>query len=116
MIINDIKKNVMKVLNLFFVIAATVGIVLTGCKEEEKDLIVQVSSVSLNKNTLTLTVGNTETLFATIVPENANNKNVTWSSNAIDIATIDQNGKVTAIAAGEAIITVATSDGEKSAT
>ena len=74
-----------------------------------------VSAVSLNKTELALTVGDTQTLTATITPDDANNKNVSWSSDKPSVATVDENGKVTAVAVGTANITVKTVDGEKTA-
>ncbi|MCQ2347720.1 MAG: InlB B-repeat-containing protein [Paludibacteraceae bacterium] len=76
---------------------------------------VSVTGVTLNKSELSLTVGNTETLTATIAPENATNKNVTWSSDKEGVATVE-DGVVTAVAAGTATITVTTEDGSKTAT
>ena len=77
---------------------------------------VSVTGVTLDKTSLTLTEGDSQTLVATIVPENATNKNVSWSSSDESVATVDQSGKVTALKAGSAIITVTTSDGGKTAT
>ena len=77
---------------------------------------VAVESVSLNKTELSLIVGAEETLTATVLPENADNKAVTWSSSDESVATVDANGKVKAIAIGEAVITVTTADGGKTAT
>jgi len=74
-----------------------------------------VSAVSLNKTELALTAGDTQTLIATITPDEANNKNVSWSSDKPSVATVDENGKVTAVAVGTANITVKTLDGEKTA-
>lgn len=74
-----------------------------------------VNKVSLDKTELALTVGDTQTLIATITPDDANNKNVSWSSDKPSVATVDKNGKVTAVAAGKANITVKTADGEKTA-
>ncbi len=79
------------------------------------DFIVPVESVSLNKNEKALYVGEYETLTATVLPENAENKNVTWGSSAPSVASVDQNGKVTATGAGTATITVTTKDGNKTA-
>ena len=76
---------------------------------------VSVTGVTLNKTELTLTEGNNETLTATVQPDNATNKNVTWSSNNLEVATVE-NGTVTAKAAGTATITVTTEDGNKTAT
>jgi len=76
---------------------------------------VTVTGVKLNKNITTINVGANETLSATIIPTNATNKNVTWSSSVPTIAMVDQNGIVKAIKAGTAIITVTTQDGSKTA-
>ena len=76
---------------------------------------VPVSGVSLNKDSTSLTVGDTETLTATITPDNATNKNVTWSSDTPSVASVN-NGVVTAVAPGTATITVTTADGGFTAT
>jgi uncharacterized protein YjdB len=55
-------------------------------------------------------------LTATINPSNATDKTVTWKSSNTAIATVDQNGKVTAAEVGSAVITVTTNDGSKTAT
>ena len=75
-----------------------------------------MTGVTLNKTTLTLKVGASETLTATIAPTNASNKNVTWASSNATIATVDASGKVTGVAKGTATITVTTEDGGKTAT
>jgi uncharacterized protein YjdB len=72
---------------------------------------VPVTGVSLDRTTLSLTVGESENLSATVLPSNATNKNVTWSSSADGISTVSSNGTVTGIAAGSATITVTTEDG-----
>ena len=77
---------------------------------------VPVTGVKLNKETLELFTDGSETLTATVEPGNATNKNVTWSSSDETIATVDNNGTVTAVGAGEATITVTTEDGCKTAT
>ena len=77
---------------------------------------VGVTGVTLNKTTLPLTVGDTETLTATVAPTDASNKAVTWKSSKESVATVDADGKVTAVGAGTATITVTTTDGEKTAT
>jgi uncharacterized repeat protein (TIGR02543 family) len=76
---------------------------------------VLVTGVTLNKNTLPLTVGGTETLTATVAPNNATDKAVTWSISPSGVATVS-NGTVTAVSAGTATITVTTADGGKTAT
>lgn len=75
-----------------------------------------VSSVTLNKTVLTLEQGKAETLYASIMPANAENKDVIWSSSNNTIVTVDEAGKVTAIKPGTATITVTTKDGNKTAT
>lgn len=77
---------------------------------------VAVTGVTLNTNTVTLTVGQSTLLIATVAPEDATNRNVRWTSSDSTIAAVDSDGNVTAVAAGEAIITVTTEDGSKTAT
>ena len=78
---------------------------------------VAVSGVTLNKTTLALETGASETLIATVVPSNATNKAVLWSSNNGAVALVDNaTGTVTAVAAGATTITVMTADGGKTAT
>ena len=69
------------------------------------------TSVSLNKSQLGLKTGGYETLIATVLPQDANNKAIIWSSSDSTIAAVDITGKVTAIARGTATITATTSDG-----
>ena len=78
---------------------------------------VSVTGVTLNKSTLSLVEGESETLTATVSPDNATNKEVTWSSNDDDVATVNSStGEVTAVAEGVATITATTTDGGKTAT
>ncbi len=70
---------------------------------------VAVTGVSLNKTTLSLAKGASETLTATVAPANATNKTVTWTSDNTAVATV-ANGKVTAVAAGKAKITAKAGD------
>lgn len=81
-----------------------------------KEGLVQVSSITLNKGELNLLTGASETLIAAVNPSNASNKAVEWTSSNSNVATVDANGKVTAIGAGTATITVKTKDGKKIAT
>lgn len=75
----------------------------------------EVESVTLDKAEGILTVGNTVTLNAAVLPEEvADETTVTWTSSDEKVATVDENGKVTAITAGEATITATA--GEKSTT
>ena len=75
----------------------------------------EVESITLDSNEGKLTVGNSHTIKATVAPEEvAAETTIEWSSSNEKVATVDENGKVTAIAAGEATITAAA--GEKNAT
>jgi uncharacterized protein YjdB len=77
---------------------------------------VKATGVNLNKAVLFLKgITIEEALTATIEPANATNKGVTWASDNPDVATVDNNGKVTAVALGMAKITVTTADGGKTA-
>ena len=76
----------------------------------EPGVKIGVTSVTLDKTDLTLDVNGTAKLNATVKPDDATNKTVTWSSNNETVATVDNNGKVTAKAAGEAIITAKVGD------
>ena len=75
----------------------------------------EVESVTLDQNTLTLPVGKSEMLTATVLPEAATNKAVMWTSADWSIAAVDENGKVTAVKAGKTTITVTTVDGSHKA-
>ena len=85
------------------------------CAVTVKAMTVSVTEVTLDKTELTLTEGETETLTATVKPDNADNRKVTWSSDKTDVATVDGAGKVTAVKPGEAVVTVTTEDGGKTA-
>ena len=71
---------------------------------------ISVTGVSLNESTMSLTDGSSATLIATVLPDNATNKNVTWSTSNASVATVT-NGVVTATGAGDVTITVTTVDG-----
>ena len=74
---------------------------------------IAVTGVTLDKTEVTLAEQETVTLKATVKPEKATTKAVTWSSNKPDVAAVDKDGKVTAHKAGEAVVTVKTEDGDK---
>ena len=87
------------------------------CKITVTNPVIKVTKVTLNKTTASVVKGKTLTLTATVTPTNATNKNVTWKSSNTKIATVDGNGKVTAVAAGTVTITcTAIADKSKSAT
>ena len=81
----------------------------SGWKEYEG--AINVTSITLNKTTLSLQAGQTETLTATVKPDNATDKTVTWSSSNTNVATVSSTGKVTANAKGSATITCNANDG-----
>ena len=109
-------------LKFFFLLAmSTTIVVFNSCgngddepNKPDEPTDIAVTSISLNKSTLSLIIGVEQTLIATILPENATNKTVTWTSNNEDVAIVDADGKITAIKAGTAIITAQA--GEKTAT
>ena len=82
----------------------------------KKEVIIQVTSISLNKTTDTLIIGGTDTLLATVNPMDASNKAVVWTSSNPTIVAVDNTGKVTAVSVGTAAITATTVDGGKTAT
>ena len=93
--------SILVILSLFLV---------SGCKKD-----VPVTGVKLNKNNLTLTIGATETLIATVLPDDATNQAISWASSNTTIASVE-NGVVTAKVAGSATITVTTKEGNYTAT
>ena len=82
------------------------------CKVTVTKAPVYVTGVELNKTELVLEEGKSETLIATVIPSNADDKRVVWESDNTAAATVDENGLVAAIKKGEANITVTTVDGE----
>ena len=107
-------------------VAVIAAAVLAGCQKEPKpsgnngggggSTTIAVTGVSLNKTSITLEEGGSESLTAAVAPTNATNKAVSWKSSDTGVATVDGNGKVTAVKAGSATITVTTTDGSKTAT
>ena len=104
-----------KQINLFGIALVLSAIIFTSCPPPVPE-VVNVTEVSLSVSKLTLTVNESVTLTATVSPENATNKNVSWSSSDETVATVDTNGLVKALKAGTATITVKTEDSEKTAT
>ena len=82
------------------------------CIVKVKSTEILATSIKLNKETLKIAPGREEKLLATIEPANAINKSITWTSSDENIATVDQNGKVTAKNDGTTIITAKTSNGK----
>ena len=85
-----------------------------SCRVTVKSKAVSVESVRLDKKDLTLTVGKSEVLTAMVSPSNATNRTVRWSSSDETVASA-VNGRVMALKAGSAVITVTAEDGGKTA-
>ena len=83
---------------------------------EYKDPTVHVESIALDKTTLNLAPGQTTALKATVLPENAADKSIKWSSSKPEVATVDDDGVVKALAPGTTVIIALTNDGFKTAT
>ena len=96
-------------------ITASAGGVSAMCSVTVRDVTVAVTGVSLDVTMFNLEIGKTATLIATVRPSNATNKDVTWSSSDISIASVSSSGVVTGKAEGTATITVKTKDGAKTA-
>lgn len=111
----DGKVNIVDAMKIFHFVSGRIKTLDTN-GNTSSDTTVSVTGVSISKTSLSLTVGDTSTLTATVSPSNATNKNVTWSSSNTSVATVDSTGKVTANGAGTATITVKTADGAKTAT
>ncbi|MCR4752928.1 MAG: Ig-like domain-containing protein [Candidatus Saccharibacteria bacterium] len=86
---------------------ATIKVVVTPIK---------VQSVKFDKTNISMEVGNTDKITATITPSNATDKKLTWSSSNVAIVAVDQYGNLLAKSAGSATIAVITNDGNKVAT
>ncbi len=77
--------------------------------------IVSVESITINKESTDIYVGDNEQLYATISPANATNQNVNWSSSNTNIVTVSSSGLIVGIREGNATITATSEDGNKSA-
>ena len=94
-------------------VALFLAAIVPSCKDDDDN--VAVTGVSLDKSTLALNIGESASLTATVTPNTATKKDVTWTSSTPAVATV-VNGVVTAVSAGTATITVTTTDGDKTAT
>lgn len=77
---------------------------------------VHPTALTLSNNSISLAVNEAQTLTPTFTPENTTNQAISWTSSDNKIAAVDSTGKVTGIAAGSAIVTATTDDGNKTAT
>ena len=87
----------------------------TECHIQVVPATVSVTGVELDVTEIELEVGQTAVLTATVLPEDATDKTVTWSSSAPEIVSVDKDGNVQGLAVGDAVITVTTTDGGKTA-
>lgn len=92
----------MKKQNLLFFLFGMM-ILFVSCDKDDNNGVETPNGILLNNNTLSLTVGKSETLVATLTPTNAVGT-VTWSSDKPEIATVNDEGVVTAIADGSAVV------------
>ena len=91
-------------------IKARAGGKTSACIVTVKKEIISVTSISLDKSTLSLTKGESATLVATVSPSNATYKKIIWTSSDPNVASVNSEGKVSAIAKGSATITVQVDD------
>ena len=99
---------------LYFIVLAIISISsVLSCQQEPEEI--RVSSISLSKSTLELKVGDQVSLDATISPDNATNKKISWSSSKESVATVTPDGIVDAVSAGTAFITARSEDSGVSA-
>ena len=95
----------MRKINFFLCVALFATLLLTSCKKD-----IEVSAIILDTGGLALEVGDEYTLMATIIPDNATNKTVTWVSGNSAVASVTANGKVTALSVGSTVITAQIGD------
>lgn len=90
--------------------------ILGTCEITVNPKVIQVEEIRLNFSNLILKVGECATLSATVLPENATDKSVTWSSSEETVAAVDGDGSITAISLGNAVITATSGDVSASCT
>lgn len=73
--------------------------------QEADETMIPVNGVEINKTSATINVGNEDNLAVTVNPDNAANKNVSWTSSDPTVATVDENGKIVALKSGTTVIT-----------
>lgn len=91
-------------------------IVYAKCTVTVNSSVIHVTGVSVTPTNLTLSEGESRTIFATIAPTNAENKSMSWHSSNESVATVSDYGNVVALSVGTATITVTTEDGGHKAT
>ena len=107
-----VAQHVSEVTEAVITATSTDGSNLTAtCHVTVKPPFVMAESISIQPNSLTLRVNESATLNATVLPVDATNKTVNWSTSNPSVATVDNNGRVTALKSGNATVTATTADG-----
>lgn len=88
---------------------------MATCRVTIVEMFISVTGITLDQSECTMIEGDELVLVATIKPSNASKKAVSWSSDNKEVAVVSTEGRITAIAPGEATITATTEDGEKTA-
>ena len=96
---------------IFLAICMIACFILAGCNGKQGGEK-QIENISLNETSITLDIGETFQLNATISPEDAENKDLNWSASPAGIVTVSDNGLVTAVAEGAATVTAASGNGK----
>ena len=108
----------MKGKSLFIALAMIVlggSMIATSSCKKEKNQVIEVTGIELGESSVEMTVGTSHKLTATVLPENATEKGVVWESKDESIATVDQEGLVSAAKEGSTQIIVSTANGNFSA-
>ena len=108
----------MKGKSLFIALAMIVlggSMIATSSCKKEKNQVIEVTGIELGESSVEMTVGTSHKLTATVLPENATEKGVVWESKDESIATVDQEGLVSAVKEGSTKIIVSTANGNFSA-
>ena len=108
----------MKGKSLFIALAMIVlggSMIATSSCKKEKNQVIEVTGIELGESSVEMTVGTSHKLTATVLPENATEKGVVWESKDESVATVDQDGLVSAVKEGSTKIIVSTANGNFSA-
>lgn len=90
---------------LFYTMMLSAVVVMAACNKKDDPETIRVEHVTLDKYSINLIVGQTGTLSAIVLPKNAEYGRIVWASDKPTIATVDENGVVTAVTEGSAVIT-----------
>jgi hypothetical protein len=104
-------KILLKFMVKMLIMSAFIMLIASCVNDDSTPVSVDASSVTFDKTILTLAVGDSDTLTATILPENVSDTSLTWNSTATNIANVDANGIVKAFAIGSATISASAANG-----